>query len=97
MFYIGSTRFNNNTYQANCDYRKKNDMPVIYGTNIKIQSKYDQGSILFVIEMNNDENRIEGIGLIRNTLVADKRHNIYENSDYKIDVYSFSEMVLEGY
>jgi hypothetical protein len=62
-------------------------MPVIYGTNIKIQGKYDPGSILFVIEMNNDENRIEGIGLIRNTLVSDKRHNIYENNDYNRFIY----------
>jgi hypothetical protein len=62
-------------------------MPVIYGTNIKIQSKYDPGSILFVIEMNNDENHIEGIGLIRNTQVLDKRHNIYENADYNRFIY----------
>ena len=87
MFYIASTRFNNETYQANRDYRKKNDMPVIYGTNIKIQSKYDQGSIMFVIEMNNDENRIEGIGLIRNTLLLDKKHNIYDNSEYNRYIY----------
>ena len=87
MFYIASTRFNNETYQANREYRKKNDMPVIYGTNIKIQSKYDQGSILFVIEMNNDENRIEGIGLIRNTLLLDKKHNIYDNSEYNRYIY----------
>jgi hypothetical protein len=87
MFYIASTRFNNETYQANRDYRKKNDMPVIYGTNIKIQSKYDPGSIMFVIEMNNDENRIEGIGLIRNTLLLDKKHNIYDNSEYNRYIY----------
>ena len=87
MFYIASTRFNNETYQANRHYRTKNDMPVIYGTNIKIQGKYDPGSILFVIEMNNDENRIEGIGLIRNTQVTDKRHNIYENADYNRFIY----------
>ena len=87
MFYIGSTRFNNDTYEANRDYRTKNDMPVIYGTNIKIQSKYDPGSIIFVIEMNNDENHIEGIGLIRNIQVLDKRHNIYENNDYNRFIY----------
>ncbi len=87
MFYIASTRFNNETYQANRHYRTKNDMSVIYGTNIKIQSKYDPGSILFVIEMNNDENHIEGIGLIRNTQVTDKRYNIYENADYNRFIY----------
>jgi len=37
--------------------------------------------------MNNEENRIEGIGLIRNTQVTDKRHNIYSNSDYNRFIY----------
>ena len=37
--------------------------------------------------MNNEENRIEGIGLIRNTLVYDKKHNIYSNSDYNRYLY----------
>ena len=82
MFYIASTRFNNETHAANMAYRKKTGDPVIYGTNIRIQGKYDPGSLIFVIEMNNDENRIEGIGLIRNTLIFEKKHNIYENSDY---------------
>jgi len=40
-----------------------------------------------LVEMNNDENQIEGIGLIRNTLVYDKKHNIYINSDYNRYLY----------
>ena len=87
MFYIASTRFNNETYDENMSYRKKSDIPVIYGTSIRIQEKYDVGSLLFVAEMNNEENRIEGIGLIRNTLVYDKKHNIYSNSDYNRYLY----------
>jgi hypothetical protein len=87
MFYIASTRFNNETHAANMSYRKKTGDQVIYGTNIRIQGKYDPGSLMFVIEMNNDENRIEGIGLIRNTLIFEKKHNIYENSDYNRYIY----------
>jgi hypothetical protein len=87
MFYIASTRFNNETHAANMAYRKKTGDQVIYGTNIRIQGKYDPGSLMFVIEMNNDENRIEGIGLIRNTLIFEKKHNIYENSDYNRYIY----------
>lgn len=87
MFYIASTRFNNDTYDENIEYRKKTGIPVIYGTSIRIQEKYDVGTLMFVAEMNNDENQIEGIGLIRNTLVYDKKHNIYINSDYNRYLY----------
>ena len=52
MFYIASTRFNNETHAANMAYRKKTGDQVIYGTNIRIQGKYDPGSLMFVIEMN---------------------------------------------
>ena len=37
--------------------------------------------------MNNERNRIEGIGLIKNLLVVDKRHKIYENNDYNRYIY----------
>jgi hypothetical protein len=87
MFYIASTRFNNDTYNENISYRKQSGIPVIYGTSIRIQEKYDAGALMFVVEMNNDENRIEGIGLIRNTLIYDKKHYIYLNSDYNRYLY----------
>ena len=87
MFYIASTRFNNETYNENMTYRKKSGIPVIYGTSIRIQEKYDIGTLMFVAEMNNEENRIEGIGLIRNTEVYDKKHTIYSNSDYNRYLY----------
>ena len=87
MFYIASTRFNNETYLENMKYRNKSGIQVIYGTSIRIQEKYDVGSLIFVVEMNNDDNKIEGIGLIRNTLVYDKKHYIYSNSDYNRYVY----------
>ena len=37
--------------------------------------------------MNNEKNRIEGIGLIKNLLVHDKRHKIYENNEYNRYIY----------
>jgi hypothetical protein len=69
-------------------YRKKSGIPVIYGTSIRIQEKYDIGTLMFVAEMNNEENRIEGIGLIRNIQVYDKKHVIYSNSDYNRYLYN---------
>jgi hypothetical protein len=44
-------------------------------------------SIVFVVEMNNDSNTIEGIGLVRNRAYLDKYYNIYSigyNNKYSL-------------
>jgi hypothetical protein len=46
---------------------------------LKIRDIYPPGCLIFVFEMNNEENKIEGIGLIRNSLVCDKKYRIYDN------------------
>jgi hypothetical protein len=43
-------------------------------------------SILFVLEMNNETNRIDGIGMVRNQAFP-KRHGVYENDTY--NMYSY--------
>lgn len=87
MYHIASTRFNNKTYRENLHYREKYEETVIYGTDIKINDKYSPGSLIFVIEMNNDKDQIEGIGLIRNNMVHDIKTKIYDNPDYNRYVY----------
>jgi len=87
MFHIASTRFNNNTFVENMAYRDKHKFPVIYGTMIKIHRKIDIGSFLFIVEMNNDTNKIEGIGLVKNSLALEKKYKIYENDDYNRYIY----------
>lgn len=86
MFYLASTRFNNETYKENIVYREKNNYQVIYGTCVRIQSRYSLDTIIFVIEMNNETNKIEGIGIIRNR-ISDNKHKIYSNTDYNRYVY----------
>jgi hypothetical protein len=61
MFHIASTRFNNDTLAQNMAYRLKTGESAIYGTGFQINVKYSIGAILFVFEMNNDENRIEDV------------------------------------
>jgi hypothetical protein len=87
MFHIGCTRFNNITYDENTDYRENHGETVIYGTSLKVRNTYSHGSLIFIAEMNNDKNMIEGIGLIRNQLVLDKNHKIYKNSEYNRYIY----------
>ena len=87
MFYIACTRFNNDTYKENTKYRLKHNIDVIYGSSFKNRNIYEPGSLLFVAEMNNETNKIEGIGLIKNLLVTDKHYKIYENDDYNRYIY----------
>jgi hypothetical protein len=93
MFHLASTRFNNATLSENMAYREKmastsaeavvkEASAVYYGSLIKVHKKISVGAFMFVFEMNNDTNQIEGISLVRNTLVLDKKHRIYSNDDY---------------
>jgi hypothetical protein len=87
MFYLACTRFNETTYTENINYKKKNNEKVIYGTPMKIREIYPYESLIFIAEMNNPQNKIEGIGLIKNLLVHDKRHYIHENDEYNRYIY----------
>jgi hypothetical protein len=87
MFHLACTRFNCATYAQNSMYRTINSEVVIYGSTLKIRETYNVDSPIFVVEMNNDNNKIEGIGLIRNALVYDKKHKIYENPEYNRYIY----------
>lgn len=87
MFYLACTRFNNTTYNENIHYRNTHNENVIYGASLKIREKYPVGSLIFIVEMNNEKNKIEGIGLIKNLLVHDRRHKIYANNEYNRYIY----------
>ncbi len=84
--YIGCTRFTNQTWQENLDYRAKHNESLIYGSSVRIRDSYNKGSLIFVAEMNNTTNKIEGIGLIRNSIIPDT-HNIYRNYEYNRYIY----------
>jgi hypothetical protein len=44
-------------------------------------------SLVFIVEMNNETNNIEGIGLVRNRPYLDKYYNIYKDGNYNRFVY----------
>ena len=87
MFHLACTRFNNQTYKENRDYRIKHEEPVIYGSAFKTREIYSAGALIFVAEMNNETNKIEGIGLIKNLLVCDKYYKIYSDNNYNRYIY----------
>jgi hypothetical protein len=88
MFTIATTRFTNKTFTEKEKWCEKNEWKgSILGTPIKISDKIRQNSILFVLGMNNDKNKIEEICLIKNTLITDKYYKIYSDGNYNRYVY----------
>jgi hypothetical protein len=83
MFTIVSTRYNDTTWQENITYRKKtNHNGCIYGAPHMLSNKIVVDSLVFVVEMNNSINQIEGIGFVKNNLRLDKSYKIYDSGNY---------------
>ena len=88
MHTLVTSRFTNDTLETNRNYKhKKNITGCIYGSPQEMSPKIMYDSLVFVIEMNNDTDRIEGIGLIRNRPHLDKYYRIYNHCDYNRYVY----------
>ena len=80
--YIVTTRFNTETWKENEEYRKTHPtFGSIYGTPELVNSNYREKSILFVLEMNNSDNRIMGIGMVAN-IPHVKKYRIYSDDNY---------------
>jgi hypothetical protein len=82
-----TTRFNNATEEENRKYReKKNFSGCFYNTSSMISSQIPRDMNMFVLEMNNDKNRIIGVGLFINKPVYEY-YKVYSNSDYNTYTY----------
>jgi hypothetical protein len=83
MIYIVTSRFNNNTWKENIEYRKKNNIEgCIYCSPQQLSTKIFPNAPIFVVEMNNTTNKILGIGLIVNKIQFDKYYKVYEMGNY---------------
>ena len=51
----------------------------LYGSPVKIKDNIPLHTAIYVIEMNNSTNVIEGIGMIKNENVLDKHYRIYND------------------
>jgi hypothetical protein len=84
---LATTRFNNFTWEENCKMRIKNPIAkCIYAVPMQITSRIVLDSNIFVLEMNNEQNKIMGIGLIRNHAVAGK-YAVHSVHNYNRFVY----------
>ena len=92
---VACTIFNDSTWKENVDWRKRhNHSGCIYcsPTDIGVTTT-SSGSTMFVIEMNNDRNRIMGVGKIvcgaasgvsadAGNRLAQRKFNVYESRNY---------------
>ena len=86
--YIGTTRFNNITWQELQHYKEKEKISgAIYGFPIRLKETISLKKNLFIIEMNNDENEIMGVGIIVNWLDLRKPRRIYKDRNYNRYIY----------
>lgn len=84
---VASSRFNEQTWSENCSYRERKKLQgCIYCAPLQMSPKIPQNSLVFVAEMNNSRNKIEGIGLVHNTIQYDK-YFVYDNGNYNRYIY----------
>jgi hypothetical protein len=88
-FAITTTRFNNNTLSINKQFREKHPLiKSIYCSPGPISQTIPIGSTVFVMEMNNDINKIVGIGAVNNRPIIGKYDVYIDNPNYSRYVYT---------
>ena len=94
-FYIGTTRFTDVTWQENVAWRKKHNWEgCMYGLNKKIPRCVPHLALVYVLEKNNDQNKIMGIGLIRNYINQRWKSCIYRSdTNYNRFIYNSSHRI----
>ena len=83
MFTLATTRFDNSTWSENERMRGNSKYSgCIYCSPQQMSPKIDLNSLVFIIEMNNSNNQVMGIGLVRNAISTDKYYRVYDVGNY---------------
>ena len=105
---LATTRFNDETWKQNQEFLQmahqtgqiSNRIQCIYPSGIIISKSIPYQANVFILEMNNEQNKIMGIGLIKNTTPEYNKYSVYSNSKYnqfsyqggyRIDYQEFTE------
>jgi len=79
---LAVTHFNNRTYNEIDRWRKNNEYNgCVYNCPVRIKESIPINSKIYVIEMNNETNKVIGIGLIKNRIYP-KQNKIYSDNNY---------------
>jgi len=84
--FLLTSRFTNDTWNENTEYRKRKKIECIYCSPDTITNTIPIESIIFILEMNNDTNKILGIGMVKNHPYVN-RFTVYNEGNYNRYVY----------
>jgi len=101
MVFICTTRFNWETLQQNCIWRRRQQKmhQCVYGSPIAMKQTIRENAWMIVLEMHNDINKIAGIGLVRNSpnlpspqdsekgVVINSKPSVYKCGNYNRFIY----------
>jgi hypothetical protein len=87
MYSVVTTRFNNETLDANYRYRLRHGFKCLYCCPIELSQKILYNMPVFVIEMNNFTNKIEGIGLIKNKPETTRYYKVHQDGNTNRYIY----------
>lgn len=91
--HIVGTRFNNKTYLENLNFRNRTKWEgCVYGTPKVMPVKIPTETRVLVLEMNNEENKLEGIGVIENIPIF-RRFKIYSDDNYNRLIYKSKKRI----
>jgi hypothetical protein len=81
MYEVVTSRFNKETLNSNYEYREKRGFKCMYCCPLELSQKILYNIPVFVIEMNNSTNKIEGIGLIKNKPETKKYYKVHSDGN----------------
>jgi len=87
--FLATTRFNNSTWSENQHFLTHSPSDVldpkikcVYSCSVVLSGHVPLDSSIFVLEMNNETNQIEGIGLIRHKPPHFRKYHMYSQEKY---------------
>ena len=90
MYGVLISRFTEETFQESKRYRETNNVKCIYGTTRPISNSLPECPY-FMIEMNNDINKIIGIGIIKKELAP--KAKVYANPYFNRYIYKGDQYI----
>ncbi len=81
------SRFSEETLDNNRKYREQTGIGCLYGTPLQMR-QFKPAEVVFVVEMNLTENKVEGVGLVLNIIKTGTRYNMYSDCNYNRYVYT---------
>lgn len=80
------SRFSEKTLQENKRFRDRTGLGCLYGTPLTM-NQFNVGEVVFVVEMNLNANRVEGVGLVLNIVKTGPQYDMHEDYNYNRYVY----------